>query len=256
MPRSTILHGGASLNLIGLLVDDKAVRGYDCSDLVLLLLSTDKEDLILDLDRGEILWDDLSVADADRRGGLRSQIMDLESRRLSIEVVESWSILLEDVVWLKADNVMEEAAEFVDFRTYLDLWSRVFLQVTFVCRNCIFKLFCLRCQSIKLVSLLQDLEELSLLTQLSLLLDAFFDLHDKGLHAVKCLLCEVLARWCVLLNAFQVLDGVLSDDSLLIDDRLQLIVLTVHLPNDFFLDALLSLDNIGHVRAAIECVVV
>jgi hypothetical protein len=70
MPRPTILHSGASLDLISLLVDDETVSGDDGSDLVLLLLSTDKEDLILDLDRGEVLWDDISVANADRRGGL------------------------------------------------------------------------------------------------------------------------------------------------------------------------------------------
>ena len=76
MARTTVLHVGAPLSLVSLLVDHEAVSGNDCANLVFFLLSTDAEHLVMDLDRGEILGEDLSVAQTDLRRCLRRQFVD------------------------------------------------------------------------------------------------------------------------------------------------------------------------------------
>ena len=57
--RATILHMGPALHLVGCFVNHKAIGGNDRSDVVFLLFASDAEDLVLDLDRAEILWQDL-----------------------------------------------------------------------------------------------------------------------------------------------------------------------------------------------------
>mmetsp|Transcript_25042 Transcript_25042/g.31340 ORF Transcript_25042/g.31340 Transcript_25042/m.31340 type:complete len:246 (-) Transcript_25042:854-1591(-) len=62
MTRATIFHAGATLSLIGLLVNDEAIGGDDGANLVFFLLATDAEDLVVDLNRREVFWQNLSVA--------------------------------------------------------------------------------------------------------------------------------------------------------------------------------------------------
>ena len=55
MARSAILHVGSAFHFIGCFVDDKAVSGDDCPDVVFFLFTSNAEDLVLDLNRAEIL---------------------------------------------------------------------------------------------------------------------------------------------------------------------------------------------------------
>ena len=55
MTRATVFHTCSALSLVGLLVDDKTVDGNNCPDLILFLLTTDAEDLVVNLDRGKVL---------------------------------------------------------------------------------------------------------------------------------------------------------------------------------------------------------
>ena len=50
MARASILHVGPALHLIGCFVNHKAIRSNDRSDVVFLLLASDAEDFVVNLD--------------------------------------------------------------------------------------------------------------------------------------------------------------------------------------------------------------
>ena len=56
VPRAAISHRGLSFYFICLLVDDKGVLRYNCSNLILFLLSADAEHFVMDLDTCEVPW--------------------------------------------------------------------------------------------------------------------------------------------------------------------------------------------------------
>jgi len=85
---------------------------------------------------------------------------------------------------------------------------------------------------------------------LLLRLNLAFNLTFESLELNQGFLGKVLRRRFVLLHALEVSDGVLSLDFLLVDDILQLLVLSVDLLENFFFEAFLSHDSTLHVRAS------
>lgn len=68
---AAVLHRSAPFNLVGLLVDHKALIRNDCSDLVFFLLTANKKDAVLGLYSAEIFRHDISVAKVDGSRRLR-----------------------------------------------------------------------------------------------------------------------------------------------------------------------------------------
>lgn len=60
--RATVVHIGTGLSFISLFVDGEAVCGNHSTNFVFLLLTTDAENLVMDLYRHEVFGQDLSVA--------------------------------------------------------------------------------------------------------------------------------------------------------------------------------------------------
>ena len=115
-----------------MLIHDKAIVGDDCSDLVLLLLSTNEKHLVVDLDGGEVSGKDFSVAETDGVSGLRGKLVNHQVVAGIVIVVKARLILREDEVRLKGDHIMQEASELVYFRSDNDVWARVVIQVNLV----------------------------------------------------------------------------------------------------------------------------
>lgn len=61
MARPWVDHEGSLLDLVSLFVDDVALVGEHRTNIVLFLLTTNEEDLILSLNRSELLWEDIGV---------------------------------------------------------------------------------------------------------------------------------------------------------------------------------------------------
>ena len=114
MTRAAIHHGGSSLGLVGLLIDDKAVVGDHSSDFVLLLLTANEEDLVVDLDARKVFGEVLSIPQANSIGGLGGQLVDHQVVAGIVVIVETRLVLGEDEVRLKTHNIMEEASELID----------------------------------------------------------------------------------------------------------------------------------------------
>lgn len=105
----------------------------------------------------------------------------------------------------------------------------------------------------KTLSLLEHLQELLCLAELSLLLDLVLDLGLECLQLGQGLGGEVFWRRFILLDAFEVLYDVMSLQLLFVDDRFELVILFVDLLQDFFLEALLAHHAVLHVRARLNC---
>ena len=75
MAAATVVHGSSPLSLVGLLIDDEAVRCHDCTNLVLFLLTTDAEDFVVHLDRCEVFWECLWVAQTYLSRRLRCELV-------------------------------------------------------------------------------------------------------------------------------------------------------------------------------------
>ena len=64
MARATIDHRCSALSFISLFVDYKAIICNYCTNLVLFLLSTDAEDLVVNLNADEVVGENVCVAEA------------------------------------------------------------------------------------------------------------------------------------------------------------------------------------------------
>ena len=142
---------------------------------------------------------------------------------------------------------MQEAPKLVDLRPDLDLRTRVLIQILLMLSDLLRELGCLRAQLVQCLTLLEHLEVLLLVGHLCLLGNLLLNVLDEILHSVQRCLREVFAGRGVLLDALKVFDRLLGIDALLIDDRLQLIVLLVHFLHNFFFDALLALHSVCHL---------
>lgn len=88
--------------------------------------------------------------------------MDQHGRSVSVEVVEAGLLARKDEVGLKADHVVEEAAELVKLALDLDVRARVFLQVELVLRDGALEIFSLILKTLQRIPQLEHLEEIAL----------------------------------------------------------------------------------------------
>ena len=168
MARSSILHWSTPFYFVCLLIDNKAISSDDRSDLVFFLLTTDTEHLVLNLDWGEILRQDFGVAETDWGSCLGSQFMNEQLLVFVVIVMKSWSVLLQNKVWFKTHNIVQETAEFVYFTAHFNLGPWVFFKVLLMLINLWVERGRLALKHLKRIPFSQHLEELPLIAHFSL----------------------------------------------------------------------------------------
>ena len=163
-----------------------------------------------------------------------------------IVVVQARLVLAQDEVRLKADDIVEEATELVNFAAYDNIRARVFFKVALVHFNLLPESVALGGQLLNLVAQLQHREEVLFRGELPLFFYTALQVLNKGLQRREGLLREILRRRRILLYALQVLDRQKSLLSLLIDNCCELVVLVLDLLDNLFLDAFLLQDGVLH----------
>jgi len=106
MARPSILHRSSLDNIVSLLIDDKSLIGVDAPDVIVLLLSTDNEDLVLGLYGSELCREFVRISNLNALGCLAAEFVNVEFSVNFIEIVQSWSGWSKDEIWLKADHIM------------------------------------------------------------------------------------------------------------------------------------------------------
>ena len=186
------------------------------------------------------------------RDSLRGQLVDHQLIVRVVVVMQPGLVLRQNEIGFEANDVVEEAAELVDFAAHNDVRARVLLKVSFMMQDLLLEGLGLLGQLFNLVAQFEHREEVALIRQLLLLRDAALQVLDVGLEADESFLGEVLGRRLVLLDALQVLDREEGLLALLVDDRGKLVVLVLDLLDDLFLDALLLHHRVLHARALLE----
>lgn len=87
MTRSLVVHEGPLLNLVGLLIDDVALIGKDGSNVIFFLLATDKENLVLGLNRCKFLRQNIRISDRNLNGSLGVELVDQKGPVLLIVIM-------------------------------------------------------------------------------------------------------------------------------------------------------------------------
>lgn len=108
--------------------------------------------------------------------------MDQQGGVVTIVVVKTWLLLCKDEVWFEADNIFEEAAEFIEFTSYDHIWSRVFLKVSLVLRNRNLELLGSLAELLELASELKHLEIIITVSKCLHLANMRFNSFDKRVH--------------------------------------------------------------------------
>jgi hypothetical protein len=160
MARASIVHESALLDLVGAFVDHVAFVGENRPDIIFFFLSADKEYFVLRLNRCKLLRQYIMVSDRDLHRRLCIQLMYEQTLLFLVVIVQPWFYRSKDVVWLKANNVMQESSEFVYFALNLDEGTRILLDKVDVRHNFVLKVFILHVEIIDHVLLLKDLQEL------------------------------------------------------------------------------------------------
>lgn len=127
------------MNFVFLLVDYEALVRENRADIVLFLLSTNKEYFILRLNRSEILRKYVSIPQRNLNCGLSVQLVDEQRLLLIAVIVEPGLDRSQDVVWLKTNHIVQEASELVSLRFDLDRWTSISLDVLDVAADFVFK---------------------------------------------------------------------------------------------------------------------
>ena len=76
MTRTTVAHAGATFGLESLFVDYKTFVSDNSANFIFFLFTTHEEDLIMNLNRSEVFWKNLGVAQTDLSSCLRCQLVD------------------------------------------------------------------------------------------------------------------------------------------------------------------------------------
>ena len=140
MTTPRMVHKGFLFYFVGLFVYDVAFIGKDRSNIILFLLPSNEENLILRLNGRKLIWKNISIPHPNLDSTLGIQLMNKERLLLFIIIMQSWFDTGEDVVWFKADHVVQETSEFVYFTFDFDHWSSVFLNKVDVLTNFRFEL--------------------------------------------------------------------------------------------------------------------
>jgi hypothetical protein len=83
--------------------------------------------------------------------------MDVQLLCLLVEIVDSWATWGEDIVWLKANHVVQETAELVNFTLYLNVGARVLLKEGVVLVDLVFQLSQLNTEIFDCLLLAEDI---------------------------------------------------------------------------------------------------
>ena len=186
MARTTIVHISASFSFIGFFVDGKTISCDHCADFILLLLTSDTEYLVVNLDRYEIFGKDLGIAQGDLLCRLRDEFVDHHLTVCSVIIVETRFVLTQNKIRLEADYVMEETSELVDFRANNDVGSSVVGQVFLMTLHLLLQTLTSFPQITDLVTKLEHGKELALLGQIFLIFDPLLQVSQMSLHRLDC----------------------------------------------------------------------
>lgn len=174
----SVFHWAASLNLQSLLIDHKTIVGDHSSDFIFFQLTTNHENPVLCLYTREVSRDYVMISDCDLCCVLRRQFVNKHHFELLIEVVKTGLLRLQNKIWLKAANIVQESTELVDLAADLNSWTRIFLHE-----------FAVLLESLgKIGSFLIVVGEVSLLLQNVKVLGRFFAhvlvFLNEGLHLI------------------------------------------------------------------------
>lgn len=247
-------HVRSFLYLVLLLVNNKALVRKDRSDIIFLLFSSNEEDLVLSLDRREVLGKDVRVSQRDLHSGLSVQLMDEQRLLLVAVVVQSRLDWGQDVIWLEADHIVQESPKLVSFGPDFYWWSCVSLYVLNMATNFAFEVFHVMFQIWNYVLLLQNFQKLFALVQFNQILNSLVDAILKAFELIQSLVCEIFGRWLVFLHTLEVADNLLGAWLLLINDALQVVEFLVNLLGDFVLQPLLVSNPLLHLLAFLKIV--
>ncbi len=106
MTWARILHGCTGNYFVSLLINHVGLSRVNTLDFILTFLSTDNKDLVLSLDWGELLRQSVSVAQLNALCCLTWKLMDVKFFSFFIEIVKARAARCQDIIGLKADNVM------------------------------------------------------------------------------------------------------------------------------------------------------
>ena len=179
MTWATISHRGLSLNFICLLVDDEGVLCYDCSNLILFLLSADAEHLVMDLDACKVPWQNIGVAQSNLWCGLRLQVMDHQLRIGFVIVMKAWLFLWQNEIGLEADHIVQETAELIDLTAHNYIWPGVVLKISIVHLYGLLERVTLPGKVLNLIAKLKNGKEVSRVWKLLLLLNSTLKITKK-----------------------------------------------------------------------------
>mmetsp|Transcript_38873 Transcript_38873/g.37212 ORF Transcript_38873/g.37212 Transcript_38873/m.37212 type:complete len:274 (-) Transcript_38873:199-1020(-) len=223
-----VLHVGLLVDFVGVFIHHESLCRADAPDIIFFLFSANNEDLVLCLDAREVHGEGLLIPNGDSHRVLGVELVDVEVLATVIEVVKSEFGLRKDEIRFEADDIMEEASELVHFALHLNAGSGVLLEEGVVLADLGLQLAQLRVVGFEGPSLHEDLQVLVLALEPLELLDGFLHLAVELLQLHQRLSCEVLGRWLVVLDAFEIPDDVFRLVFLLIDDVLEDIVLLLH----------------------------
>ena len=164
-----------------------------------------------------------------------------------VVIVQTRLVLGKNKVGLEADHVMQEPSELVHLALHNNVRARVVVQVLLVLINVFLEILTLLCEILDLVAQLEHGEEILLFRQVFLLRDAFRELLVECTEGAQGFLGEVLRRGLVLLDTLEVLDCEECLLSLLVNNGFELVVLMLHLLDDFLLNAFLLHHRVFHV---------
>lgn len=106
MTWARIFHGCTGNYFVSLLINHIGLSGINTLDFILTLLSTNNKDLILCLDWRELLRKSVSVAQLNTLCCLTWKLMDVKFFSFFIKIVKARAARCQDIIGLKADNIM------------------------------------------------------------------------------------------------------------------------------------------------------
>ena len=167
-------------------------------------------------------------------------------------VVQSWLVLTQDEIGLKADHIVKESSKLVNFASKHNVWARVLVQIQLMLMNMLLKSLTLLSQFAYLVSKLENVEEFLGLSELLLFGNPVLKICKESLHARESVLSEILRGWFILLDTFQVFDSQVGLLTLFINDGCEFVILLLNFLDNFLFNAFLLHNSVIHGAAVLE----